>query len=87
MEHWLKDILLVHLRPGADGQLGDLQAGGAQASHVTIHHVLVGLHVSYCASEVLVPWFLDGSSVCVCVCVCACVCVRVCVCVCACVCE
>ena len=59
MEHHLKHILLVGLRPHTDRELSNLQAGGTQTSNVPVHHVLGWLDVSYGTLEVLVPWLLE----------------------------
>ena len=58
VQHDFKHILLVCLSPCADWQLSNLEAGGAESSNVTIHHVLGWLHMSNCPSEVLVPRLL-----------------------------
>ena len=59
MQHGLQNVLLVDLGPRPDGQLRDLKGGGTQPPHNTIGYVLLWLHMSYGAREVLVPWLLD----------------------------
>ena len=54
MQHHLQHVLLVSLRPSADGQLRDLDAGVAKTSHSTVHVVLGGLCMVDTTSEVLV---------------------------------
>ena len=58
MQHGLQHVLLVYLGPGPDGQLSDLEGGGAEPSHAAIGHVLLGLSVGNGAREVLVPGLL-----------------------------
>lgn len=54
MQQQLQHLLLVVLRPAADGKFCDLQLSGTQPGNVAIHSIAIGSDVGNCALEVLV---------------------------------